>query len=151
MNIDASFHVDGSGAAGVVLRNSCGEALAGMACPMKNIIDSTSVEAMALLKGLKLLENLGCEKVTIESDSFELIQTCNRFDKIWSPYAAIMAECFLKVRFMKEIFFKHRSMEANQVAHNLSRFSYEQKSTVHWDDDFPSFLLSSILNDVTIV
>ena len=31
LNIDASFHVDGSGAAGAVLRNHKGEALAGIA------------------------------------------------------------------------------------------------------------------------
>jgi hypothetical protein len=37
LNIDASFHSDGTGAAGVVLRNHEGEAITGMACTLENL------------------------------------------------------------------------------------------------------------------
>jgi ribonuclease HI len=41
------------------------------------VLDATSTEALALLKGLEWLNKLGVSKVIIESDSLELIQVCN--------------------------------------------------------------------------
>ena len=96
LNIDASYHVDGSGAVGVVLRNYKGEAIAGMAHPMDHIFSAATAEALALLKGLKFIEQLGDMPVTIESDSLEQIQACNGVIEVWSPYSAIMVESFVK-------------------------------------------------------
>ncbi|KAM0896557.1 hypothetical protein ACQ4PT_023111 [Festuca glaucescens] len=51
MNVDASFFGDGSGAARVVLRNCRGEAVAGRACPLENVLNAAAAEALALLRG----------------------------------------------------------------------------------------------------
>jgi ribonuclease HI len=77
MNIDASFHDDGSGATGAILRNNHGEAIAGNACLLDRALDATSAKALAMLKGLEWLNKLDVSKVVIESDSLELIQACN--------------------------------------------------------------------------
>jgi ribonuclease HI len=74
LNVDASFHANGRGAAGIVLCSDH-EAIAGYACPLDRVLKATSAEALALKKGLELLESMsiGMSKVTIESDSLELI------------------------------------------------------------------------------
>jgi ribonuclease HI len=82
------FGTDPSGAARVVLRNCCGEAVAGRACPLENVLNAAAAEALALLRGLELLEQLGCASVVIESDSMELIHACNGEMEIWSPHSA---------------------------------------------------------------
>jgi ribonuclease HI len=140
MNTDASYFSTGSGAAGAVLRNSSGEAIAGCYCPLDNILSAATAEAIALLRGLELLEQLGCSKVIIESDSLERIHACNGTIEIWSPYSAILAECFLKASNIESVSFQHCPRKANQVAHNLAKFAYDTKQTFSWDGD-PRVLL----------
>lgn len=77
LNTDAAYFEDGTGAAGVVLRNDHGDAIAGYACPLEYVLNATTSEAIALLEGLEFLEQLGVSSVIIESDSLELIKACN--------------------------------------------------------------------------
>jgi ribonuclease HI len=58
-----------SGAAGAILRNSYGQAVAGASWELSNMLDATTAEAVALQKGLQFIEQLGCSPVIIESDS----------------------------------------------------------------------------------
>jgi hypothetical protein len=80
---------------------------------------------------LEFLEELGCSSVIIESDSLELI----RVVEVWSPYSAIMVECFLKASSMEEVLFQHCNRDANQVAHSLARHVYESKEKLVWNGD----------------
>jgi hypothetical protein len=50
VNFDASYYNDGSGALGAVLQNHKGEALAGRAIPMVNMLSAATAEALALLR-----------------------------------------------------------------------------------------------------
>jgi ribonuclease HI len=93
MNVDTSFFSDGSGVAGVVLRNYRGEVVAGQACLLENVLNATAAEALAFLRGLELLEQLSYALVVIESDSMESILACNGEMEIWSPHSAILIEC----------------------------------------------------------
>ncbi|XP_071674396.1 uncharacterized protein [Lolium perenne] len=89
LNIDASFRENGRGSSGAVLRNDRGEAIAGYAGPLNHVFNAATAEALALLKGLEFLEQLGVSSVNIESDSLELIQACKSEIEIWSPYTVI--------------------------------------------------------------
>ena len=150
LNIDASFHSDGLGAAGAVLRNHRGEALAGMACPLDNLLNASSAEASAMLKGLEFLENLEISSACIESDSLELIQACNGDMEIWSPHSAILAECFVKASNIGDISFSHCFREANLVAHHLARNAFRSKQVFIWDGDPPVFILPFVIKDVAL-
>ena len=97
INTDACFSLNGEGAAGVVLRNDKGEAVAGGCWPLSNLLDATTAEALALQKGFMLIEQLGCSPVTIETDSLELVQAYNGVIDIWSPYTAILVDCCLRL------------------------------------------------------
>lgn len=85
LNLDAAFHDDGTGAVGVVLRNYSGEAIAGTAGPIYHVMDATSAEALAMLKGMELLERLGCSGVVVESDCLQLINACTGDTELFGP------------------------------------------------------------------
>uniref|UniRef100_A0A8R7NW91 RNase H type-1 domain-containing protein n=1 Tax=Triticum urartu TaxID=4572 RepID=A0A8R7NW91_TRIUA len=108
-------------------------------------------EAIALQRGLELLEDLGCQPVIVESDSLEIIQACNGVIEIWSPYSAILADCFQKALRIGDVSFIHCPRKANRLAHNLARHSFDSNSTFVWDGDPPGFLFSDIVNDVTLI
>jgi ribonuclease HI len=150
LNIDASYYQYGSGAAGMVLRNDKGEAIAGKACLLNNMMCAENAEATALLKGLEFLEQIGCFSAYIESDSLELIKACNGDIEIWSPYTAVLADCFQKASAMDLVFFQHCPRDANVVAHNLAKMAYESRNGFGWDGRPPDFILSDVIRDVTM-
>jgi hypothetical protein len=63
LNVDAAFHSNGRGAAGVVLRDDRGDAIAGLAYPLSHVHDATAAEALALHKGLVFLLEIGLTRV----------------------------------------------------------------------------------------
>ena len=129
----------------MVLRNHKGEAIVGMAGLLDNVLDATTAEALALLRGLEFLEKLGCQSVCIESDSLELIQACTGVIEIWSPYSAILAECFLKASTMNIASLQLCPRDANQVAHELAKHAYQMKVQLEWDGDTPDFILPFVV------
>jgi ribonuclease HI len=58
--------MNGSGATGVVLRDDRGEAVAGLACPLSNVLSALTVEATTLLKSLEFLQELGVMSVCMK-------------------------------------------------------------------------------------
>jgi hypothetical protein len=44
LNVDAAFHSNCRGAAGAVLRDDRGDAIAGLACPLSHVHDATAAE-----------------------------------------------------------------------------------------------------------
>jgi hypothetical protein len=50
-----------------------------------------------------------------------------------------------------KVTFKYCPREANKVAHELAKFSFLNNQSCNWVDEPPSFLLNSIINDVTIL
>jgi hypothetical protein len=82
---------------------------------------------VALLKVLEFLEAIGCNLITIISYSLELIQACTGQVEVWSPYTAILANCFLKISSMSDVSFVHCLRDANVVAHQLAKYAYRTK------------------------
>jgi hypothetical protein len=63
-------------------------------------LDSSTAEALAILKRNKMVDQLGCSSLVVESDYLELIQaTSNGVIEVWSPYSAIMIECFYEGKY----------------------------------------------------
>jgi ribonuclease HI len=147
LNTDASYHDNGEGSVGMVLRNDRGEALAGYGCPISNVISAAAAEAQTVQQGLLFLEKLGVENVVLESDSLEIIQACRSETEVRSPYSAILADCFMHAQDFKSLSFDHCPREANMVAHHIAQVAYEGNSSFAWDGDPPDFIRSLVLND----
>jgi ribonuclease HI len=135
----------------VLFYNHRGEAMAGKAGILDNLLSSATSKALALLRGLETIEDLGSTPIMIESDSLELIKACNGVIEVWNSYSTILAECFMKVGATKDISFQHCFMDANKVSHNLARNVYRSKCNLVWDEDPPDFILADVINDVTLL
>jgi hypothetical protein len=98
-----------------VLRNSKGGVLAGSYNPMNHMLSATSAEALALLKGLELLEILGCTKVIIKSD-----KVATKLSEVWSTYSETMAECFLKANSIDQVSLQHCYRDDNHECVDLA-------------------------------
>ena len=68
--------------------------MAGRSWVLKSLLNSTTVEAVALQRGFSTIQDPGCIGVIMESDSLELSQSCNGIIKVWTAYTDILADCF---------------------------------------------------------
>lgn len=150
VNVDACFFVNGTGASGAVVRDYKGEAVAGCGEVLSNLLDAVTSEAIALKKGLELIEHLGCLPVILESDSMQLVVAFNNRIEIWSPYTAVLMECFQIASRIGQLKIQHCPREANTVAHEIARNVFDSNTNVYWDDDPPSFIVSDVMNDVSV-
>jgi ribonuclease HI len=149
LNVDAAYYSTGLGAVAAIIRNDHGEAIAGGAIPMTNIMDAATAEASAMQFGLQMVENMGCSPVTAESDCLELVNACTGVIELWSPYTAILADCFQIASRIGQIKFQHSRREANKAAHNLAKLCFETDSSLSWDGDPPPSVLVDVLNDLS--
>jgi ribonuclease HI len=129
LNVDAYFFPNGTGSVAAVLRDHKGRAVAGKTWIGDNFLNATTAEASALLRGLQLVEDLGCAPVIIESDCLELVQAFNGEREVWSPYSAILSDCYLMAQGIGNILVQHCPREANGVAHTLARYSFNSSTT----------------------
>jgi ribonuclease HI len=151
LNVDASFHADdAAGATGAVIRDYKGQLIAANCSYVPNIFSAAMAEALAMREGLALACRLGCQAIVAESDSLETINSCTGVDTWWSESAPIFADIVDLASNIDKLEFKHIPREANLVAHEIARSCFVIKVNCTWDDDPPSFLLSSLINDVTM-
>jgi ribonuclease HI len=101
--------------------------------------------------GLDLANRLGFNRVIAESDSLETIEACNGSDRWWNESSAILADCVDLASSIGSVSFQFCPREANQVADDIARFCFQNKITCTWDDDPPSFLQNSLVNDITVL
>ena len=102
-------------------------------------------------EGLALANRLGCNNVVAESDSTEIVDACNGAEAWWGESSAVLADCIDEASMIGNVLFQHCPREANGVAHELARSCFIDKFSRNWVDEPPSFLLESLINNVTII
>jgi ribonuclease HI len=108
-------------------------------------------EALAMKEGLLLADRMGCNSVIAEGDSTKTIEACTGIETWWSGQAAVYADCLDIATSIGEVLFKSCPSEANQVAHEIARFSFSNNQTCNWVDEPPSFILDRLINDITVL
>jgi ribonuclease HI len=152
VNVDGSFSADSLlGSVGAVLRDSNGKFIAGVAIYFPHMASAKLAEARAMKEGLILANQMGCSDIIAESDSIDIVEACSGDMRWFDEAAAVFADCVDLCTLIGRVKFKHCFREANSVAHELARHGLSTRSTCTWVDEPPSFLLPSILNDVTIM
>jgi hypothetical protein len=99
-------------------------------------------ERIAMWEGLSLATSLGCNNV-IESDSTKTIPASTGEQSWWNESVAIFVDCIDLVSQIDKISFKVYPREANQVAHELARDSFEEKDLVSGQMRLLVFLLAN--------
>jgi ribonuclease HI len=64
-------------------------------------------EAMAMLHGLSLVNQIGCNSVEAESDSIEVIQICTGENCMWNEATAIYSDIFVQATSIGTVEFSH--------------------------------------------
>jgi ribonuclease HI len=152
LNVDASFHSTVcAGSIGAIIRDYKGRFLAASTSFILHTTTVSMAEALAMRDGLELAIKLGCNRLQAESDSTEVIEACNGGDRWWSEESAVFADCVDLSSSIGEVSFKHCPREANGVAHELARVAFESSSSGFWEGEPPNFIVSHLVNDVTIL
>lgn len=113
--------------------------------------DTHIVEAIAMIHGIILANSLGFHAVQIEANSMEVINACAGQDTTWSETTTVYLECFSTKGMIGSVDFLHCIRKANEVAHVLAKFAYDNKLACNWVDEPPDFLIATLTNNVTIL
>ena len=119
------------------------------ACNIPFVEDAETAEARGLKDGLILANNTGCNKVEIQADCMDVIQTMQQGGNSLGPAAAIYEECAFLCRNFISVKFCHCPREANMAADLLATKS-EPSRTIVWQTETPDFLLDVLSNDVAL-
>jgi hypothetical protein len=99
LNLDAAFSIETqSGAIGAVIRNCQGDFVAATTVFIPHVHSAAMAEAMAMLHGLSLVNQIGCSSVEAESDSIEIIQICKGDSRMWNEATAIYSDILVKLQ-----------------------------------------------------
>jgi ribonuclease HI len=152
VNVDAAFMADCSqGAVGAVARDFQGNFIAAKCDYLPHVASVEMIEALAMKEGLSLAVRLGCNSIIAESDSIVTVEACSDKETWWTTPAAIYADCIDISSIIGSVSFSHCPREANQVAHEIAKFSFLNKLSCNWDDEPPSFILDRIVHDVIVL
>ncbi|KAL3615683.1 hypothetical protein CASFOL_041344 [Castilleja foliolosa] len=134
VNLDASF-VSGAASSGVVIRNANGSILQA-STNLHNCLDALAAEALAILDGCRLLNELKIKDVVFESDSLSAIalingNSCNNY---WSTDPVIEHIKLICVNWPSWMF-RFAPRTSNEAAHNLAYWAFNScySGTVPFD------------------
>jgi ribonuclease HI len=106
------------------------------------LVDAPMAEAFALKEGLMLAQYIRGNRLIVQTDCMEVVETMENTGFTANSAAAIYDECNIVWNGFQEISIEHLSREANQVAHELARQAMISRANYIWDDD-PLVLLFS--------
>ena len=116
---------------------------------LNHVEDAATAEAHAIRNGLLLAGSVGCNRIMVESDCMEVVETMQNNGNSLRAAATIYEECSFLCRNFSRVSFSHSPREANRAAHILAKFFKVDHEI--WHADPPTCVRSVITDDVTIV
>ena len=149
--MDASFdHDQLRGTAGVVIRDDKGNFIVGGNWKIQYCADSLTAEALALGFGLLLAQKMGCNRLIINSDNMDVIDTMKNGGESAGAAVEIFKDCFFMACDFPQTSFEHCNREASKVAHELARLA-KCSMTRDWIEEPMENLVTLLIDDVTII
>ncbi|CAL9010413.1 unnamed protein product [Prunus brigantina] len=148
VNIDGSWHSNGRKAGvGVVIRNSVGEFLGGMAASRVGH-SALEVEAEAAVMGLELAANLGYSDVYVESDSKTLVEGIKGEirNRAWTIRPSIEVIWRKAVQF-RSVFWRWVQRSSNRAAHEAAAIGCRAVELESWVSQPPLSLIHVLVSD----
>ena len=142
VNVDASYDENrDSGSTGVIIRDCSGDMIVAASRYIPHLVDAPMAEAFALKDGLMLSQQIGGNRIIIQSDCMEVTEIMSNGGCTANSAAAIYDECNTVWRGFQKISIEHVSRDANQVAHALARQAMILNENCMWDNEPPNFNL----------
>jgi ribonuclease HI len=152
INVDAAFDGEsGKGATGVIIRDHTGAFVAALQTYLPHVVDAPMAEAYAFRDGLTLAQQIGLQNFTIQTDCAQVVETMKDGGFSATSSAAIYDDCSILWSGFGKVAIEFCNREANLVANELARVSFSSGRSCTWVDEPPSFILSKLVSDVTIL
>ena len=151
LNVDASFtEGDYAGSCGAVIRDHRGSFMSASTARLEHVADVFTAEAAALLEGLKLARDTGCNNLVVRSDNITVVDAL-RFNEGYSMVAApVLDECRSYLVDFGRFTIEHCIRESNYVAHELARWGRANNPS-RWIDAPPDFIVSLLADDISVL
>lgn len=130
-------------------RDSLGNFLAACSVSVDYALDAATTEALVIRRGLDLANEVGFSRIIIQPDclvAVETLQTGGFSSMTAAPYYVDI--CFQATSFSR-VEYCYCNRDANIAAHTLAREAVPQPRV--WVDEPPSFIISSLINDVSVI
>ncbi|XBH88029.1 hypothetical protein VPH35_075380 [Triticum aestivum] len=151
LNTDASFDHDRlSGTAGAVLRDDKGRFIAGGNWKFDWCADVLTAEVLALRFGLLLAQRAGCNRLDVNSDNIEVINTMKNGGQSAGAAAAVFDDCYFLACDFSLTRFEHCNREANRVAHELARLAKISVTNEYFEEPMDE-IVPLLMDDVTVI
>ena len=151
LNVDAAFHAETpNGAVGAVLRDDRGGFIAASNGKLEHVTDVATAEAFALRHGLLLAQQVGVNKLVVEADCQEVINTMNMGGFTATGAAAVYADCNVLIVGYTSVSFVHCPREANCVSHELARLAVSNPPSL-WVEELPASIVRWLVDDVMVI
>ncbi|XP_074287942.1 uncharacterized protein LOC141613105 [Silene latifolia] len=137
VNVDTGVKEGEGVGVGVVCRDEDGEVMWGMARAWKEEWEPCVAEAVAVLKGLQEAKHRGHEKVIIESDCAQVIETLNRRKRGRSVFFLVVNDILALASSFTSISWMFTRRANNNVAHALAHLFPRVVGKSVWSEVLP--------------
>lgn len=149
INCDAALDLhSGMAGVGIICRNEAGCVIECAALRKSVVCSVATLEAMAVLDGLKMARRLGAMNVVVESDSEIVIRSLNLKTKDCAPHGHFTEAAVEMAKEFSNISFCFVSRLSNGAAHKLARSCLTTPDCKQWMYCFPEFISDAIHFDV---
>ncbi|XP_065616451.1 uncharacterized protein LOC136061926 [Quercus suber] len=152
INFDgAVFCHSNSSGVGAVIRNHDGAVMASYAEKLNQAYKAEEIEALAALKAVQFVYDLGFQKVILEGDSLGLIKALKAEEHNLSPLGLLVEDVKLVANNFVSLSYSHIKRSGNSVAHNLAKHAIRIPDFQVWMEDVPSHIVSFLHSDVVLL
>jgi ribonuclease HI len=151
INIDASFNAGSSlRGAGAVARDCKGKVILAACSPIQKCGDAEQAEAIAAMRGLKLLEGMGHDRILLESDYTAVVAALRSPEPDRSMLWSVYNEAKMLLKGKRAFRVMHTRRENNRVADGLAVMARSTGSCI-WTAEIPDHIQYLVTEDCTSV
>ncbi|KAE8766941.1 bidirectional sugar transporter sweet14 [Hordeum vulgare] len=134
-----------------VAMDDVGNFIAAATWVLSHVSSADSDEISAIYRRVLLAYNIGCAKVTLESDSMNALAAMESSEVYMGPDVTTITEATILSLEFSEISFVHCNRDANLVADSLAKYYASTHLSQFWEGVSPDFILPRIVNDMAII
>lgn len=132
---------------GIILRNDQGVVL--FAASRKEVWDFSvdDIEALAALRGLQMILQLGYPSLQLEGDSLTVIEAIMSHEPNFMIQGPLIMEINRLLRFFQHYDVVHVGRQSNEAAHLLAQHSKQVADMAQWMHSYPDLISNRVLSD----
>lgn len=148
LNVDASIDsTNGKMGFGCVIRDEHGKFVAARGIQWNGVFSPREAEATAIREALSWIKSLSLDKVYIETDSLQVVNSLNSFLGE-SSFHVILNDIKNVLCDFSHVFLSFVKRSANGVAHAIARQAVSSTGCSEWLSVSPPFLCNALFSDL---